>query len=452
MWQTAKTTGATTWNGIYKVADKVGFWTNKQMGKFGVEAFYPTDLETEVIKAARILRTFTLDAPTEGDAFEDRKKKQKVIRKIPPKAIDECAGLAIFTVFRTGLGISGAGGSGIVIARLPDGSWSAPSGILLHTLGWGFLAGVDVYDVVLILRTPGALNSFTSPRVTIGGEASVTAGPVGNGVMLEAGKELSPVWSYTKSKGLYGGLQVDGNIVLARPDENARSYYRPGVKVKEILAGEIHPPAWCAPLHQTILAASGHQTATDQIPSGPSASEMYSPPRRLDPEEEDYNDQVARAEMEEALRQFGIDDPQINQRRQSQDEYMIHEPSPTSSAPMTPPATAPDTPPTIKGAPATPQRPPRRFVAPPPARHVSEKSGRALSIGSRSEYGDASTSERALSPKIPEAAEEEELVDPNAPQIPEPPVYTEHETTGLPATEPSDGQLSSKSGEFGIAQ
>ncbi|KZO98361.1 hypothetical protein CALVIDRAFT_41244 [Calocera viscosa TUFC12733] len=271
-WETTKKAGSATWTGLYKVADKVGFWTNKQAAKLGMEAFYPTNLETEVVKAARILRTFTLDAPDPDEQFHDRKKTQKVIRKIPPSAIDKCAGLAIFTVFRTGFVISGAGGSGVVIAKLPDGSWSAPSGILLHTLGWGFLAGADVstsrcvtcnltemqvYDVVLILRTSAALKSFTSPRVTVGGEMAVSAGPVGNGVMLEAGKELSPVWSYTKSKGLYGGLQVDGNIMIERTDENARAYYKPGVKAKDILAGDVYPPVWCAPLHQTILAASG---------------------------------------------------------------------------------------------------------------------------------------------------------------------------------------------------
>ena len=122
----------------------------------------------------------------------------------------------IFTVFRTGLVVSGASGSGVVLARLADGSWSPPSGILLHTIGFGFSGGADVYDVVLILRTEAAVKSFTKPRVTLGAEVSVAAGPVGSGFMLEMGIEASPVWSYVKSKGIYGGLQMDGNIVIER--------------------------------------------------------------------------------------------------------------------------------------------------------------------------------------------------------------------------------------------
>jgi lipid-binding SYLF domain-containing protein len=52
-------------------------------------------------------------------------------------------------------------------------AWSAPSGILIHTIGFGFLLGVDVYDVVLLLRTRKAVETFIRPRVTLGGEVSV---------------------------------------------------------------------------------------------------------------------------------------------------------------------------------------------------------------------------------------------------------------------------------------
>lgn len=55
--------------------------------------------------------------------------------------------------------------------------------------------GGDIYDVVLILRTKAALDAFLKPRVSIGGEVSVAVGPYGSGAMLEAGIEMSPVWS-----------------------------------------------------------------------------------------------------------------------------------------------------------------------------------------------------------------------------------------------------------------
>jgi lipid-binding SYLF domain-containing protein len=89
----------------------------------------------------------------------------------------------------------------------------------VHTIGFGWLIGLDVvsrvarpsrsqssdaavqYDVVLVLRKPGALEEFMKPKVSLGVEFSVAAGPVGNGAMLEGGPNGAACWSYTKSKG-----------------------------------------------------------------------------------------------------------------------------------------------------------------------------------------------------------------------------------------------------------
>lgn len=209
----------------------MGKVSNRLAARMGAEAFWPTELaDGELDKAARILRTFTIDGAhaDEGPHAEasggvdaqhhanptTQHTRQKVLRKIPPKALQQACGVAIFTCFRTGFGWSGAGGSGVVLARKPDGSWSAPSGILIHTIGWGAVIGLDVYDVVLVIRKPETLQAFTRPKVSVGGELSVAAGPVGNGAVVEAGADGKPVWSYVKSKGLYVGLQLDGTIVL----------------------------------------------------------------------------------------------------------------------------------------------------------------------------------------------------------------------------------------------
>jgi lipid-binding SYLF domain-containing protein len=111
--------------------------------------------------------------------------KQRVLKKIPQKVIQNAVGLAIFTTMRTGLWISGAGGSGVLIARKEDGTWSPPSGILLHTAGLGFLVGVDIYDCVVVINNRKALDAFTKVRATVGGEISAVAGPVGIGGVLE---------------------------------------------------------------------------------------------------------------------------------------------------------------------------------------------------------------------------------------------------------------------------
>lgn len=65
-----------------------------------------------------------------------------------------------------------------------------------------------------------ALDRQRSAQISVGGELAVVAGPVGNGLALDSGIEAAPVFSYTKSKGLYGGIQLNGNVIIERGDEN----------------------------------------------------------------------------------------------------------------------------------------------------------------------------------------------------------------------------------------
>ncbi|KAJ4421794.1 hypothetical protein N0V85_000034 [Neurospora sp. IMI 360204] len=118
-------------------------------------------MDQECDKAARIIQSFTAQGAS---------SRNKTLIQIPPRVLATCSGLAIFTVFRTGLHLSGSSGSGIVISRLPSGPnqqrWSPPSGFLIHSLGAGFLAGIDIYDCICVLRTPAAVRAFAErPRL-----------------------------------------------------------------------------------------------------------------------------------------------------------------------------------------------------------------------------------------------------------------------------------------------
>ncbi|KAI8624732.1 hypothetical protein F5Y19DRAFT_467585 [Xylariaceae sp. FL1651] len=266
---------------LYQWGIKAGGPINKLTNKLGSEAFWPTAMDKECDKAARILKSFCKDgfyttesqhpAPSPGDARSPGPSgESKVLVKIPTSAIANAKGLAIFTTFRTGLHISGAGGSGVVVARLPDGSWSPPAGFLVHTLGAGFMIGLDVYDCVCVLNTQSAVDAFARrARLSLGGELAVVAGPVGVGGGLEAafgkstpsqkgqqgdtknhsknpghsgnGCENKPVWSYMKSRGFYAGVQADGTVIIPRPDANGAFYGQRGITVEKILKGEVVP-------------------------------------------------------------------------------------------------------------------------------------------------------------------------------------------------------------------
>ncbi|KAM0793331.1 hypothetical protein ACM66B_000787 [Microbotryomycetes sp. NB124-2] len=325
LWDKTKTKSRQTWDSLYHVADKIGYWSNSKAAKLGTEAFYPTSLDLECIKCARIVRMMSSAADpgqAPSETLEDTKKaQQRVLRKIPASVFEQAQGVAIFTVFRTGFLVSGSGGSGIVLARHDSGGWSAPSGILLHTIGFGFLAGIDVYDVVLILRTQAAVDAFTHPRVSLGAELGVTAGPMGAGHVLETSidKSPSPVWAYTKSRGAYVGVALEGTVFIERNDENARSYGRE-VKASEILAGNVNVPLWAESLHQTLDAAAGR----GEFPNLPQpASPPVQSARRLPQSGLDASDLAVLQKMEASLYAMGIQDTAINAHNREVDPCMI---------------------------------------------------------------------------------------------------------------------------------
>lgn len=134
LWQRVKTGGKTGFDKAYAAVDKLGKPVNRLSNKLGSEAFWPTTLDKESDKAARILRSFCKDGfyaeeETRGEG-DGPKSKQKVLKKIPAEVIRNAKGLAIFTTMRTGLWFSGAGGAGVLVGRKEDGTWSPPSGML----------------------------------------------------------------------------------------------------------------------------------------------------------------------------------------------------------------------------------------------------------------------------------------------------------------------------------
>ncbi|KAI5917184.1 hypothetical protein F4810DRAFT_718152 [Camillea tinctor] len=262
---------------LYQWGLKAGGPINKLTNRLGSESFWPDTMDKECDKAARILKSFCKDGfyttPSKKPSTSGPSSESKVLVQIPRSAIANAAGLAIFTTFRAGMHISGAGGSGIVMARLSDGSWSPPSGFLVHTLGAGINIGLDIYDCVCVLNTQAAVDAFTRPRLSLGGEVSVVAGPVGAGASVETalgggarynsgkagdtttadakdkgkgkgkGCSVAPVWSYMKSRGFYAGVQADGTIIIQRPDANAAFYGERGITVEKILSGNVQSHA-----------------------------------------------------------------------------------------------------------------------------------------------------------------------------------------------------------------
>ncbi|KAI1623313.1 hypothetical protein EDD37DRAFT_634338 [Exophiala viscosa] len=279
-------------NKAYSFVNKLEAPVNRLSNKVGSEAFWPTSLDKESEKAARILRGFCKDGfyeqvdEKQAEKVAERKAtvdgapvgRQRVLQKIPAKVIKNCVGLAIYTTMRTGWLFGGSGGAGVLVGRHPEtGEWSPPSGIQTQNMSFGFLAGVDIYDSVLVINSYKALEAFTKLRCTLGTEVGVAAGPVGMGGSLdtEVVKRHSPIWSYVKSRGLYAGVALEGNVVIERTDENER-FYGERVGVTDILVGKVrYPPVEkYQVLLDTLRAAQGEQVDESLLPDGQAPSDM----------------------------------------------------------------------------------------------------------------------------------------------------------------------------------
>lgn len=204
----------------------------------------PQSLPKECAKAARIFRSFVTSKNSGLDGI------------IPRNILQNAKGFAIFTVFKAGFVFSARAGSGIVIAKLSDGSWSAPSAIGTAGLGFGSQAGAEMTDFLIVLNSPSAIRSFMSAgSLTLGGNLSIALGPLGRngeamGSMNTNGK-MAAMYSYSKTRGLFGGISLEGSVIVARSDANA-SAYNSSVAVKSLLSGVVSQPDWAAPLYQAL--------------------------------------------------------------------------------------------------------------------------------------------------------------------------------------------------------
>lgn len=186
----------------------------------------------------------------------------QIKKKIPPRIVQNAVGLAVFSCMRSGLWKSGSGGSGILVARKSDGTWSAPSGLLLHTAALGFVIGVDVYDCVLVINSLSDLEMFTREKTTLGADVELAVGPVMSAGTIEnrvQGKDLdNAVLTYVKARGEHRAVNIDGSLVTERAGENHRFYGR-SASVLDIVGGRV--PQLDSPelktMYEVIKSAEG---------------------------------------------------------------------------------------------------------------------------------------------------------------------------------------------------
>ena len=158
-------------------------------------------------------------------------------RGLPEALLKKCQCIAVIPHVLKGAFVYGARfGTGVMSCRGAEGGWSPPCFVRLYGGSWGLQIGGESSDLVLFFMSErGARSLMTSSKITLGGQASVAAGPFGRSGEASTDLKLdAEIYTYAKSKGLFAGLSFAGARLAADQESNARYYGQP-VSVKQLL-------------------------------------------------------------------------------------------------------------------------------------------------------------------------------------------------------------------------
>lgn len=154
---------------------------------------------------------------------------------------------------------------------MSDGTWSAPSAIATGGGGFGGQIGFELTDFVFILNDAAAVRTFSQKgSLTLGGNVSIAAGPVGRNAEAAGAASLkgfAGVFSYSKTKGLFAGVSLEGSAIIERRDANEK-LYNSRITARQLLEGGVRPPPAAEPLMRVLnsrVFARVAPTASDQM-------------------------------------------------------------------------------------------------------------------------------------------------------------------------------------------
>ena len=156
---------------------------------------------------------------------------------IPEALLDMAEAIAVIPGFwKAAWVIGGRHGKGVILVRKSEGEWSYPAFISMTGGSVGFQIGVQRADIILVFKNKKSVNTITGGTFTLGADAGVAAGPVGR--KAEASTDIrfeAEIYSYSKSKGLFAGISIEGASLSIDTDANAKFYRDFDLSVEEIL-------------------------------------------------------------------------------------------------------------------------------------------------------------------------------------------------------------------------
>jgi lipid-binding SYLF domain-containing protein len=174
-------------------------------------------------------------------------------QEIPPALLKNAEGLAVIpNVIKAGFVIGGSYGKGVLLVRDAQGRWSPPIFLRLAAGSFGWQAGAQSTDVVLVFKTRRSIEGLTRGTFTLGADAAVAAGPVGRRGEAATDIDLkAEILSYSRSRGLFAGVSLEGSKLDVDHKADAEFYGR-NVSAEEIMQGKVTPPAQAMRFMETV--------------------------------------------------------------------------------------------------------------------------------------------------------------------------------------------------------
>jgi lipid-binding SYLF domain-containing protein len=179
---------------------------------------------------------------------------------IPRTLVADAQGIAIMPgLLKGGFVVGVRHGRGVVVVRDENRGWKPPTFITITGGSFGWQAGVQATDIVLVFRTKNSIEGLMRGKFTIGGGVAAAAGPVGRQAEAATDARLkAEIYSYSRSRGLFAGLALDGSVIHVDAQANA-AYYRP------MAAGQTGQPQPLPPSAVRLLGEIAKYTSAEAL-------------------------------------------------------------------------------------------------------------------------------------------------------------------------------------------
>jgi lipid-binding SYLF domain-containing protein len=176
---------------------------------------------------------------------------------IPDRLLARAYGIAVIpNVVKVAVGVGGRRGSGALVVRDANGKFSNPIMVSITGGNVGWQIGVQSTDIVLVFTTKKSIEGITDGKLTLGGDASVAAGPVGRAASAATDQNFTAeVYSYSRNRGLFAGVSIDGSVIAIDTKSNTKLYGK-SAPATDIIAGHITTDADAAKRFERAIADS----------------------------------------------------------------------------------------------------------------------------------------------------------------------------------------------------